>query len=92
MNNKKILYFIVAKSGCGKDYIINKICNKFNKKKVISATSQKKENHTDQNTKQIECFALDILFLHDQSTEQESNQDTPPSNHRNKGNHSILLT
>ena len=40
MNNKKILYFIVAKSGCGKDYIINKICNKFNKKKVISATTR----------------------------------------------------
>lgn len=41
MNNKKILYFIVAKSGCGKDYVLNKICDKFDKKKVISATTRK---------------------------------------------------
>lgn len=41
MDNKKILYFIVAKSGCGKDYALNKICDKFNKSKVISATTRK---------------------------------------------------
>ena len=40
VNNKKILYFIVAKSGTGKDYITNKICNEFNKEKVISATTR----------------------------------------------------
>ena len=31
MKERKILYFIVSKSGCGKDYIIDKLCKEFGK-------------------------------------------------------------
>ena len=40
MKKKKILWFIVAKSGVGKDYVINILCNNYNKQKVISKTER----------------------------------------------------
>lgn len=40
MKKRKILYFIVSKSGCGKDYITDKLCKEFGKSKVISATTR----------------------------------------------------
>ncbi|MEG1310484.1 MAG: hypothetical protein RR942_06525 [Romboutsia sp.] len=39
--NNKILYQVVGASGSGKDYIVDKICEEFNKKKVISRTTRK---------------------------------------------------
>jgi guanylate kinase len=39
--NRKILYLIVAKSGAGKTYIVNKICQQFNMKQVDSRTTRK---------------------------------------------------
>lgn len=36
-----ILYLIVAKSGCGKDYISDKLCKDYGLKKVISRTTRK---------------------------------------------------
>jgi guanylate kinase len=41
MNNKKTLWLIVGKSGSGKTYIINKICQQFNMKQVNSRTTRK---------------------------------------------------
>lgn len=38
--NNKILYLVVAASGTGKDYIVDKICEDFGKKKVISRTTR----------------------------------------------------
>lgn len=41
--NKRVkpLVLVVAKSGAGKSYIVNKICEDFNKKEVISRTTRK---------------------------------------------------
>lgn len=41
--NKRIkpLVLVVAKSGVGKSYIVNKICEDFNKREVISRTTRK---------------------------------------------------
>lgn len=38
---KKTLYLVVAASGMGKDYVVDKLCKEFNKKKVISRTTRK---------------------------------------------------
>lgn len=40
MKERQILYFIVSKSGTGKDYITDKLCKEFGKSKVISATTR----------------------------------------------------
>lgn len=38
---RKKLYLVVAKSGVGKDYVVDKLCKEFDKKKVISRTTRK---------------------------------------------------
>lgn len=43
----KPLYLVVAASGSGKDYIVDKICNNLGKARVISRTTRPKRNEND---------------------------------------------
>ena len=46
---KKTLYLVVAASGVGKDYVVDKLCKEFDKKKVISRTTRK-QRYKGENT------------------------------------------
>lgn len=46
---RKKLYLVVAKSGAGKDYVVDKLCKEFDKKKVISRTTRK-QRYKGENT------------------------------------------
>lgn len=83
MNNKNMLYLVVAKSGVGKDYMVDKICKDFNKQKVISRT-ERKPRYEGENTHIFvskeqaneeyyyeNCVARDIIYRNKYYTLQE---------------------
>ena len=49
MEKREHIFLIVAKSGAGKDYICDKICDSFNLSRVISRTTRKSRGANDKH-------------------------------------------
>lgn len=59
--NKK-LFLIVAGSGTGKDYVVDKLCKEFHKEKVISRTTRKKRFKYEDTHMFVPNIQADIEF------------------------------